>query len=234
MKKLRPMPADFAQVAPGKSQRVLRKHYHCGARNLTCWLSELGADALPKPQIGASLRGLPDGFAEDAHRPNVFLIAKYSCSSDTIKRWRAEVGVTPRNPSIAVPLPDGFKLVAPEMTMKQLRAHYGRSEWCIRRWCRETGVSPRRSPATFKPAAIMSKSGRRVSSLASFAPANSRAALAASYLRKFGPVTRCTAEGRYDPEGDHWRRGSTILSGEDVIERAQRNGWQPDAWKLVA
>lgn len=52
-------------------------------------------------------------------------------------------------------------------------------------------------------------------------------ARAAEYLRRFGQVVRCTADGKYHPKGDHWHRGNGIpLTADEIIARAVRNGWR--------
>lgn len=60
-----------------------------------------------------------------------------------------------------------------------------------------------------------------------------RVGQAVDFLRKFGPISRCFSTGKLDPKGDHWRRGSTVLNAAEVIERAERLGFDPDAWKRI-
>lgn len=48
---------------------------------------------------------------------------------------------------------------------------------------------------------------------------------AAEFLRQFGPVVRCNERGQYDPAGNRWRRGAFLLTADEIIQRAQRNGW---------
>lgn len=48
----------------------------------------------------------------------------------------------------------------------------------------------------------------------------SAAGQAADFLRKFGPVYRCDVRGRPLADGFFWRRGSAVLSDDELIERA--------------
>ncbi len=57
---------------------------------------------------------------------------------------------------------------------------------------------------------------------------------AARYLQTRGPVYRCTADGRQQIGGTHWRYASRVLDRDGVIELALDRGWQPDAWRRVA
>ena len=57
---------------------------------------------------------------------------------------------------------------------------------------------------------------------------------AADYLRRFGPVVRCDDKGRYSGNGTHWRRGASILMADEIIERAEANGFDARAWARLA
>lgn len=162
------------------------------------------------------------------------LMERYGVTLAVITRWRDETGIRPPKTQAPInapePVPAGFRLVAPTSTRKQLRTRYGKSEPTINRWLRETGITPRTA----------AQQGFVGPAVRTFNPANrphrdaSRAGGAADFLRRFGPVVRCDATGRFDPNGDHWRRGASILTADEVIQRAERNGWNPDAWRLVA
>lgn len=155
----------------------------------------------------------------------------YSAGPDTVRRWRREVGlltpkpVAPRTPRRDVP--DGFRLIAPGMTMKQLRERFDAGDSLVRRWlaeegvqCRAAGMSHWRQPG---PRPLMDSRD------------SSRAGLAAQYLQRFGPVTRCDVDGRIDPKGTHWLRGGRfVLTDAEIMERATRQGWRPDAWRELS
>lgn len=184
---------------------------------------------------GRQRRPMPDDFPEVAPGKSVnMLMAIYSCGPGPVARWRKQAGILPSRPAANVKLPrrearavpDGFALVARGMTMKQLRERFGASEALVRRWCAEAGVEPRRAGYAYfrqvQPRALPD------------ARDNSRAGLAAQYLQKFGSVVRCDAEGRVDPRGTHWLRGGRyVLTDDEIMSRATRLGWAPDAWREV-
>lgn len=177
---------------------------------------------------GSKLRPLPADFAEHApNESNVALTERYGVCADVITRWRKEAG-TPadhdRRSSPAVPA--DFHLVAPSLTKRQLRERYHRADPTINRWLQEAGVEPGRYLPV--PPAPVARAPRVV------APANlARANQAAEFLRRFGAVTRCNQDGRFDPDGHCWRRGSAILCAAEIIARAERQGFNADAWREV-
>lgn len=177
-------------------------------------------------------RAMPADFRTVAPGRTINELQKvYQAGPDAIRRWRREAGLQPIAP---VPpgqprrsVPDGFALVARGMTMKQLRERFGASEPLIRRWCAETGIEPRRAgyvhvrkvqPRPLPDARDCSRAGK-----------------AAQFLQKFGPVTRCDADGGIDPKGTHWLRGGRfVLTDAEIMDRATRQGWRPDAWRELA
>lgn len=48
---------------------------------------------------------------------------------------------------------------------------------------------------------------------------------AANFLRRECAVYRCTDAGAASPKGNHWRRGSTVLTVEQLVALARRKGW---------
>lgn len=101
---------------------------------------------------------------------------------------------------------------------------YAASLSTITRWRAETGTDKK----TYRRA---QKIGRRKNlpkkAAQITAPQNndSPAAMAADFLRRSGPVSRCTENGVFSLTGDHWRMGSAILTGDDLIARAVRKGY---------
>lgn len=61
---------------------------------------------------------------------------------------------------------------------------------------------------------------------------------AAEYLRRHDrtQVFRCTSAGRPDPRGNHYRYGfgHVVLTDEELVAKAERKGWLPDAWRELA
>lgn len=159
---------------------------------------------------------------------NKQLRAHYRCHHIAIQRWREECGVAaPSKPSAMDGKPEGFHLTAPSMTLSELRVRYGKSANVIRAWLASAGVSPRRGApggrTHYKPAPSIkhvenSLAGRAVDEC----------------LQKLGPVYRCDARGVPLADGFFWNRGGYVLTDDEVIDRACRNGWNPDAWRAVA
>ena len=164
----------------------------------------------------------------------------------------ARAGIARSKQDREAPLPADFAKVAATRTIFELRKHYGKGERTIKRWLNEAGIersrasrfggrelpprpvkaetpSPRKATA---PRAVWRQPGPRP--LPDHRD-NSRAGLAAQYLQRFGPVVRCDEKGALTPKGTHWLRGGRfILTDDEIIARAERNGWRPDARKALA
>lgn len=162
------------------------------------------------------------------------LTAHYGCSTRTITRWRMETGTPMANLGPAkLPVPDDFAQVAPTMTIADLCRHYGKVFDTVKGWTLMAGV--RAKAYTRGPRLIVGNAERTFANARMISHRDdSRVGRAVDYLRRFGPVVRCDAEVRYAEKGDHYRRGCSILTGAEIIDRAERNGWQPDAWKELA
>ena len=48
---------------------------------------------------------------------------------------------------------------------------------------------------------------------------------AADFLRRFSAVYRCSADGRIDPVGTHWRYGTRVLERLEIVRLAVAKGW---------
>lgn len=174
------------------------------------------------------VRTLPADFAEHAQcSTNSELEERYNCCGDIISRWRREAGVpSKKNMRRSESAPEGFAKVAPTLTKKALRERYHRSGETITRWLDEAGVSCK----TFVVGEAKVASPRAYTP----PPVNLAEAIrAATFLQRFGPVTRCNDAGAYDPKGYHWRRGSAVLCADEIIDRAARQGFNADAWREV-
>lgn len=171
-------------------------------------------------------RPVPKDFADHAHLLSEVLERRYDVGRSTIARWRRAVGMQGRTEFKPKVIPDNFAAVAPALTMAEARALYGVADELLRRWEAATGVKLRRLRVVLPAGRLkMDRDNRRDMS---------RAGLAADYLRRFGPVFRCDQHGKPSDKGTHWARGRYVLTGAEIIDRAERNGWQPDAWRAVA
>lgn len=174
---------------------------------------------------------IPEDFREYAHETNEQLAARFDKHPDTIKKWKRRLGIkSPRRggraPSNMVPMPADFADNAKRMTRNELARHYGRSDATIRRLLRVAGIEAMRRQDRPKVGYLKAPVDRAHRDL-------SRAGMAADFLRYYGGLSRCDADGAFNPNGDHWRRGSTILTADEVIARAEAKGWRPDAWREV-
>lgn len=175
-----------------------------------------------------------DAFRRLAHLPNAALVAHFGVNVSCICEVRKELGLPAPNPTRGPkPLPDGFTDDAPRMTMAELCAKYERSRPVIEGWLKRAGVTARRAVPVRRPMSFGERAAGGVTKMHD-ASDSSRAGMAARYLRRFGPVYRCDALGKPTPDGFFWNRGGFVLSDDEVIERALRNGWAPDAWMAVA
>lgn len=224
------MAAEHANPSPKVTRGPRALACACGApvsRKADRCRSCANSSAMAKLQ-----RPMPDDFRDVAPGRTVNQLQKiYGCGPEAVKRWREEAGIAAcvTGPTGKAPraIPDSFALVARGMTMKQLRERFSASETLVRRWCAEAGVEPRRAGyAHFRQPGPRPLPDARD---------QSRAGMAAQFLQKFGSVVRCDAEGRVDPRGTHWLRGGRfVLTDEEIMDRARRNGWDPDAWMEIA
>jgi transposase len=178
-----PLPADWHQVAPGRSIPHLAAHYGVGRSTIIRFRTETGVEGAPPH----SPNSMADRFSDLAER-------------------------------------------AREMTLKQLAAHYGCQRGTVTKYLQARGLTARPPVrVTFVPNAYatapvdrhqrdMTVAGRAVDEC----------------LRRFGRVYRCDAQGKPSPAGTHWNRNGFVLSDDEVIERAERLGWDANAWKRVA
>jgi hypothetical protein len=178
-----------------------------------------------------------DFAARAAGMSNLDLADHYDVGTGTVARWRREAGVTAPGSHSAIcrhQAPPDFARVAPTKTRYMLALHYRRGVGTIDRWCAEARVSPRPGQGRGTPVRIVSGSDRAFSPVEKPHRDLSPAGRAVDFLRRFGPVTRCDAEGRHDAEGTHYRRGAFVLTGDELIARALRLGHDSDVWRRLA
>lgn len=223
---LRTIPDDFAVRAATMTRTALRAHYRVGNSTLDGWIKAIGGR---RHMNTGKVRGCPADFAEHGRlESNRELMARYTATSATITRWRHQTDAFRVGKPRAHKMPRGFALVAPTLSRKELRLRYRIGADVLDRLLEKAGVAAR-------PSRLGSPAGRV------FAPLDrpnrdvTQAGLAADYLRRFGSVYRCDVNGRQLADGFFWCRGGrVVLTDQELIERAMRNGWNPDAWKQVA
>lgn len=196
---------------------------------------------------------VPADFAEHAYEPLNVLKPRYQVGHAVITRWRRSLGITQAmllahaakmrasSEPTRKKAPEGFFEYQQGRPLKAVATDYGVSEHTVRRWLSELGINRQQQynearaaqKAIKKPAvkAVPDRKPWKSTFVQTAAPDRpyvdpSPAGQAAEFLRRFGPVVRCNEQGRYDPAGDRWRRGSSLLTADEIIERAVRNGWQ--------
>lgn len=142
--------------------------------------------------------------------------AHYGVGDKSLQRWRRQAGVVGEAPKLDS-APDGFAQSTSIMTMNELCRAYGIGLTRARRWCKELEVWPRRAVRSSQRVKLAPQPVVRPMTRTDFA---------ADYLRRYGPVYRCDAKGAFSPIGQFYSRGGRVLTGDEVIARATRLGWQ--------
>jgi transposase-like protein len=218
-----------ADMAAGRSRREIAADIGVGESAITKWVRKHNLGTF---RIGR-VRPAPSDFAEHAARETrTHLQKRYRVGHHVLAQWCAAVGRVPmRGGSPIKHAPDGFALIASQHSLTDLARRYGVSTSTVSRWSREVGVTRTRGGErktdgkTITPASVPKLQAYHRATPTIVHRDLSTAGMAADYLRRLGPVVRCDDAGRYDPAGSHYRRGSTVLTHDEVIARAERLGW---------
>lgn len=172
--------------------------------------------------------------AVKVHNPE--LAAHYGVSVATVSRWRRETGAATRPPSKgrgreAVPAEFADRFTGRSVT--SVAKELGLSCDKVNRWFREAGMYIAPRTGTVITPQTNRTSSFKVTPVVRNTRDTSRVGMAADHLRRLSGLHRCNERGGPDPKGSLWRRGHAILTDADIIQRAERSGWQPDAWMAV-
>lgn len=162
------------------------------------------------------MRPIPADFARQRERlGGITVLARhYKAAHKTIAKWIADLGLPPLGQVGFKRVPDDFRQMAPIMSKTSLESHYRASGKVINRWLCEAGVSAATRTRGFR----LSKRGCDIPQ----AKRNTPSDLAADYLRRFGPVSKCNIGGRFSLTGDHYRVGNVVMTQMEIIEKADR------------
>lgn len=190
------------------------------------------------------IRAMAEGLTSDKAGA---MVGRSGCA---VRKMRARTDPAPilrDRTSKSDPLPDDFKEQWAAKSMEGLAEHYSRSKRKIADWVRIAGL--KRSASWRSEAGlarllvsqaprIRHKPHRKTNAFLTAAIDRPRvdaslAGRAAEYLRRYGPVIRCRSDGRYHEGGTHWRRGNTLMTGAQIIDRAKQKGWDAGAWERL-
>lgn len=231
-KPLRPVPSDFAVFMQAKpSIETIAKHYRTSDIVAKRWLDETGL--APKRERGFHGRPVPDDFAEQAKvctRKKLERI--YGVGHNVIRRWCDAAGIAPL--SCIRPVPNDFAERAQTSLKQEMRLHYNVGHDTIQRWLDETGIEALQYTPPRKERATRAAPKRAV--LATYAPTQARERhadqfdMAADELRRNRWVVyRCDDRGRANLKGAFWRAGNTILTPDELLNKAARYSFKDAA-----
>lgn len=240
-----PIPADLADHIH-LPNRVLGEKYGVSAIMVASWRrrAELPATGLKGGVRPPTPR--PEGFDDKARTMTVRELAKhFRMGTTTVRRLLGEA-VVPIVRVRSTDTPDWFAAEAATMTIPQVmdRARVGRTT--VARWETATGVRCFRVAALKKrqtvdfvrqaPPKARTVAGHKATRQPVGGPQRdmSIAGQAADFLRRDTAVHRAKADGSYCPKGYYYRYGSATITTDELIARAKRKGFDPDAWKRVS
>lgn len=217
----RPRPDDFADNA-WLSQKVLTQMYAAGQQTISRWRAELGED---DPRLACQMP--PDDLAERMNGSSKAALCRhYGVGVDRMNSWLktlvtgpAYLQTRPRRP-----IPDDFAEVGPTLTISEMKRAYTADYDTVKRWCNERDVVPATYDYTKTPPP-------RTFTFRGHAQTLRHADLrtitmydeAADILRRERFIVfRCDARGRANPKGDFWRSGNTLLTPDELLQRAQK------------
>lgn len=170
-------------------------------------------------------RAMPADFPERAPQMSREELCRfYSASNRSIAHWVQQSGVKTRgnvgNPSWNKrPLPDDFAEIAPKLSKNALRRRYNCSGEILNRWLAEAGVSARE----YDPKQAAGLNLVPVGKINLAATSKTIFDCAADVLRRERfTVYRCDDRGRFDLKGEYWRIGFSVLTGDELLERAAK------------
>lgn len=218
--KKRPMPEGFAEDARIMGRKALQEKYSAGKLAVYRWRREIGLDP-----TSTEVADVPSDFNEVAPTMTRKRLQEHYCVGERrLRHWIATSGVEPPREATKSgpkgrPIPSDFMERAATMTRWQLRSHYEASWEVLERWCAETGVNP---TSTRQPAV------KRV--VQNWRPANHQDMrkhtifdeAADTIRRERFAVYRCDKRGRYSEKGELWRVGNTLLTPDELLQRADK------------
>lgn len=209
----------------------------------------------PTPLLGTSWEGgrrvVPADLGAMAKKLCQEDLARhYRCGRATVRRWLAEAGIAaaPGVYNKKTPVPADLPEMAARMGRNALALHYGLSYNTIVRMLADAGLEAVKAQPTPRPPVTgyrkMPTAKKRFYQGRTQIGANHRTrdssteGEAADFLRREtrAAIYRCSETGRVPDckaELTHWRYGNVVLTGAELLERAKRHGFDPDAWRRI-
>ena len=169
-------------------------------------------------------------------------------SASVIARACEKFGITPKR--LKTNDYSNLPELAETMYMAELARHYGVSYGAMCKTCHRLGVHPiKQTEEQKREVAIRACAAARAAQPTRLSPrlrtqfhtagvtdhrAKTTADLAQEFLQKECAVFHCTEDGKPDQKGKFYKRGSRILTPDELIAMATRKGWKPESWKALA
>lgn len=157
-------------------------------------------------------RSIPSDYAEMRAKYSARrLCSHYGAGGTTIARWDREIGLVSNRPKM--PAPPDFLESAPFMSKVEMRRKWAVSKTTLERWLADAGIRPQVRKTVFN------------STWRAALPIVQRHTeydLAADYLRKFGPVSKCHKSGEWSLSGEFYRVGAIVRTKDELLEMAAR------------
>lgn len=169
-------------------------------------------------------RPVPEDF--DPTLPLRVMVDRYRTSKTTAHRWRQEVGYSGPGGTVSAWSERDVYLLRTNfnsMTYAQLVDLLGRSAPAIKAKANSIGL--RKAQGNFARDSRPTFFAQRSQGVAD---------MAAQHLRRDAPVFRADADGKANPKGKCWRYGNTVLTEDELIAKAERKGWDGQAWRNIA
>lgn len=205
---LLPAPSDFEEMYHSlPSIRSLEKHYGRHFKTITRWARD--ANLNPKKKEREVPKDFKDVCASLQSKRK--LMAHYNAGCVTIEKWINDLGVNfPL--STKKTIPGDFHLSAQSKTKTELSKLYDVNIRTINKWVEETGVKPRKYVRGY----YIGPKSTKIFSMTR----PDEYGMAADFLRKFMPVSRCNQDGKFNATGKFYRVGSVVMSADDMKEKS--------------
>lgn len=215
----RPIPADFVEIAKGKSIESLTRIYVANRDTVKRWVRETGAVVLVY-EGPTNTRAIPDDFAVNMVGKSIRTLAhEYGVHRRTVSKWIGQSGLKKAWGDKGRTIPDDFPAMARSMCKAHLARHYGVGMACLERWIKETGANPIKGGFV----GSIHRMGRSHKVSINTVRNTSIYDDAADTLRRERfPVNRCNERGGFDHNGKLWRVGWSVLTGDELLARAAK------------